>query len=132
MLFQGSNTRIRSAKDGASNTVLIGESLHDYSFWGDNPYQGPQVVDHWYIGSRWVYAHNEVSEALGSTGVEPNTHKDLSNYIDAVEIGFTSRHPGGVQCVFVDGHVSFISETIDLQVWSAMGTREGGEPVSSQ
>lgn len=130
MLYQGSSTSFRSASDGTSNTVLIGESLHDYSFWGDNPYAGPQVVDHWYIGSVHVGANNEVSEALGSTAVKPNTHKDLSSFIDEVEIGFTSRHPGGVQCVFVDGHVSFISETIDLQVWSAMGTRSGGEVVS--
>ena len=130
MLFQGSSTSLASAIDGTSHTVLIGEALHDYTFWGPNEHSGLQVVDHWYIGSVGVTATNEVSEALGSTGVKPNTHKDRSSHIDEVEIGFTSNHPGGVQCVFADGHVSLINESIDKTVWSAMGTRAGREVIS--
>lgn len=131
MLFRSSSTKLASAIDGTSNTILIGEALHDYSFWGPNPWHGRQVVDHWYIGSVGVWYTDEVSEAVGSTGVKPNTHKDRSSFIDEVEIGFTSHHPGGVQCAFADGHVSFINESIDMGVWSAMGTRAGGEVVSN-
>ena len=129
ILFQHSSTSIASVLDGTSHTILIGEALHDYTFWGDNPWVGRQVVDHWYVGSIGVRSWNEVSEALGSTGVKPNTHQDRSSFIDEVEIGFTSRHTGGVQCAFADGHVRFISETIDQGIWSALGTRAGGEIV---
>lgn len=132
MLFQTSSTRLASAIDGTSNTIIISEALHDYTFWGDNPWIGRQVVDHWYIGSVGVSPRNEVSEALGSTGVKPNTHKDISSFIDEVEIGFGSHHPGGLQSAFADGHVSFINESIDQGIWSAMGTRAGGEVVSSR
>ena len=40
-----------------------------------------------------------------------------------------SYHSGGVQCVFADGSVHFISEEIDGFVWRALGTVAGGETV---
>jgi len=40
-----------------------------------------------------------------------------------------SLHPGGGQTVFADGHVRFIKETIELNTWRAMGSRDGGEVV---
>ena len=127
MLFRESKTKFASCLDGTSHTIMIGEALHDYSFWGDNPLQGPQVVDHWYIGTVGVFTTNEISEAMGSTGVKPNAFRDKSLFIDEVEISFGSRHPNGLQCAFADGHVSFLSETINMRVWSAMGTRATGD-----
>jgi len=38
-----------------------------------------------------------------------------------------SEHPGTVVVVFGDGHTETISDDIDLLVWRAMGTRNGGE-----
>jgi prepilin-type N-terminal cleavage/methylation domain-containing protein/prepilin-type processing-associated H-X9-DG protein len=42
-----------------------------------------------------------------------------------------SIHPGGVNLLFCDGHVSFTKNTINLAVWRAIATRAGGEVVSS-
>jgi prepilin-type processing-associated H-X9-DG protein len=42
----------------------------------------------------------------------------------------TSRHPGGVNVAFGDGGVRFIQNTIDLNVWRALGSRDGGEVTS--
>ncbi len=44
----------------------------------------------------------------------------------------TSRsfHPGGVDVALVDGSVHAIAETIDLQTWRAIATRQGGEIAS--
>jgi len=39
----------------------------------------------------------------------------------------TSRHPGGVNVVMCDGSVQFVSSSVDMCVWRAMGTRNGGE-----
>lgn len=39
----------------------------------------------------------------------------------------SSEHPGGVQCGLADGSVTFVTETIDTNVWWAIGTRAGGE-----
>jgi prepilin-type processing-associated H-X9-DG protein len=42
-----------------------------------------------------------------------------------------SNHPGGVNMCFADGSVKFIKNTINLQTWWAIGTRNGGEVVGS-
>ena len=42
-----------------------------------------------------------------------------------------SYHPGGVNILFGDGSVHFIKETINMQTWWSLGTRAGGEILSS-
>jgi prepilin-type N-terminal cleavage/methylation domain-containing protein/prepilin-type processing-associated H-X9-DG protein len=42
-----------------------------------------------------------------------------------------SNHPGGVNVGFADGSVRFIKNSIGIQPWWAIGTRNGGEVVSS-
>ena len=42
-----------------------------------------------------------------------------------------SRHPGGVNAVFVDGSVHFIKNTVSVATYRALGTIAGGEVVSS-
>ena len=42
-----------------------------------------------------------------------------------------SRHPGGVNVGMADGSVRFFKSTINLTPWRAIGTRNGGEVVSS-
>jgi prepilin-type N-terminal cleavage/methylation domain-containing protein/prepilin-type processing-associated H-X9-DG protein len=43
----------------------------------------------------------------------------------------TSNHPGGVNVCFADGSVHFIKDSISPQTWWALGTRNGGETLSS-
>ena len=43
----------------------------------------------------------------------------------------SSRHPGGVNVLFADGSVKFIKDTINMRTWMALGTRNGGEVISS-
>ena len=42
-----------------------------------------------------------------------------------------SHHPGGVNVLFCDGSVKFIKSTINITTWWALGTRAGGEVISS-
>lgn len=44
-------------------------------------------------------------------------------------IGARSNHLGGVQGVMVDGSVHFFKNSVSQAVWSALGTRAGGEIV---
>jgi len=43
----------------------------------------------------------------------------------------TSNHPGGVNICFADGSVRFVKDSVGLQTWWAIGTRNSGEVVSS-
>lgn len=42
----------------------------------------------------------------------------------------SSNHSGGVQISMADGAVRFVSNSISLQIWWALGTRDGREPIS--
>ena len=46
--------------------------------------------------------------------------------------GARSHHPGGVNAVFVDGHVEFKSENIDLSLWQSLASINGGEIISAE
>ncbi len=41
-----------------------------------------------------------------------------------------SAHSSGANTLFADGHVAFVKDSISLQTWRALGTRNGGEPIS--
>ena len=43
----------------------------------------------------------------------------------------SSNHPGGVNIAFADGSVKYIKDTVSVPTWWALGTRAGGEVVSS-
>jgi prepilin-type N-terminal cleavage/methylation domain-containing protein/prepilin-type processing-associated H-X9-DG protein len=42
-----------------------------------------------------------------------------------------SNHPGGVNICFSDGSVRFVKDSVNLQSWWAVGTRNGGESISA-
>jgi prepilin-type N-terminal cleavage/methylation domain-containing protein/prepilin-type processing-associated H-X9-DG protein len=41
------------------------------------------------------------------------------------------NHPGGVNVLCCDGHVQFVKDSVSLVAWRALGTRNGGEVISS-
>jgi prepilin-type processing-associated H-X9-DG protein len=41
-----------------------------------------------------------------------------------------SRHTGGVNVLFADGHVQLVQNGIALATWRALGTMNGGEVVN--
>lgn len=127
VLYHNSRVVIEKIRDGSSNTVAAGEALSDYNVTGIDFNGNNQAVDHWYIGSTDQLAGINASECLGSTGCPINAFQDDLLDIDQKELCFSSRHPGGAQVVFADGHARFVRESIDRKVWSAVGTRQNGE-----
>ncbi len=129
LFFVNSDMRIADIRDGTSSTVAVGEAVFAIDVGGGPDCRGRmQVVDHWYIGTPQGL-DNEASEAIGSTAVPINSVFMPDLWIEEKELCFSSRHPGGAQMMFADGHASFVSETIDRDTWSALGTRAGGEVV---
>ena len=138
---------MRMITDGMSNTLLVGEAVSDIAAieasFRETGYSAPEHElgsrkDHWYIGSDSIDGPQEsdVSEALGSSGVPPNLHKQPSRFhcngsprgyeCQALQLSFSSEDPGVVQAVLCDGSVQTISDDIDVLVWSQMGTRSSG------
>jgi prepilin-type N-terminal cleavage/methylation domain-containing protein/prepilin-type processing-associated H-X9-DG protein len=50
---------------------------------------------------------------------------------DAAAATASSRHSGGVNVTMGDGSVRFVKSTVAVQVWWGLGTRAGGETLSS-
>ena len=42
----------------------------------------------------------------------------------------TSLHPGGVNLLLADGHAQFVRQTVDVNVWRAIASRNGGEVIA--
>ncbi len=42
-----------------------------------------------------------------------------------------SNHPGGINVVFADGSVHFVKNSVNLYTWWGLGSRNGGEVISS-
>jgi prepilin-type processing-associated H-X9-DG protein len=40
-----------------------------------------------------------------------------------------SRHPGGVNALWLDGAVRFVRDQVNPDLWRALSTRSGGEVV---
>ena len=120
----------------AVRTLPLGAALTEGAMWSAFvlPYMEEESLrDLVILLEHNQYAHNQPfyspSEALGSTGVRPNLPirpdpcKSSSPACQALQLSFSSQHPGITQVVMCDGSVRPIQEDIAAVVWSKMGTR---------
>lgn len=135
--FAVSPVSIRNVRDGTSKTLLIGEALHDVAeqirIGGNRESALGDHKDHWAIGSDDIDVDNDFSEGLGSTGVAINFAAGRSTQglcsapgsadCQALQLGFSSAHPGGTHGALTDGSVQFFIQDTDALVWRDYGTR---------
>ncbi len=74
---------------------------------------------------KYGYTHLLTPNSRGCWNNAPVNDTRLEAYMPA-----NSYHTSGVHVLFVDGHVSFISDSIDSIVWQAAGTISGHESES--
>jgi len=120
---------IASVTDGSSNTIMAGEVIPsraaDSNFWFFNgAYAGTTVPLGWNSNTYPAAAPNCVNQWQNSTA--PNGCR-----FSAAAKGFVSLHPGGANFLFGDGSVRFLKNSISLITYCAIGSRAGGEVVSS-
>jgi len=134
LFYVFSKTSFRDITDGTSNTLFAAEIL---------------LVPDGAVGSysediRGRYHNVRHAGALFSTLYPPNTSQpDRHNYCintkekapctatgTNVVVSARSYHPGGVNVSLADGSTRFVSENVDLIIYHALGTRDGGEVVA--
>lgn len=79
------------------------------------------------IGDRWQYGGCPATNYYHA--MPPNSASCAPELGGPPMATAVSLHDGGVHGLFADGHVRFVSDSIDLAVWRAFGTRSGGEAV---
>jgi prepilin-type N-terminal cleavage/methylation domain-containing protein/prepilin-type processing-associated H-X9-DG protein len=148
--------RIAMVTDGTSNTTLFGEMsrfknevpdiFNFYTFTAafTDPYSTtpkeifPETGAFTYprIGSPPDPTGVSASKVWGVCGSKAGIPTDwLINCPQALttlgEWAFRSNHPGGVNFAMGDGSVKFIKQSVGDQPYQALGTRAGGEVLSS-
>ncbi len=106
--------RLMFITDGLSNTFLVGEDIPALNAW-----------------CSWPYA----THSYGTCAIPPNAvqanGKPFNPYDWYNNHSFRSRHPGGLQFAFADGSVHFVTNAINLNLYRALATIQGGEVVDS-
>ena len=120
---RGSRTahQFRDVRDGTSNTVCVGEY---------------HTISRSRRGTFWAYTYTSYNQS--SLSEQARTY--IADYNRCVRIGgrggsnackrgWGSFHPGGIQFLFVDGKVKFLSNNMNRLTLAQMGTINGGEIV---
>lgn len=136
MFLRGRGVSIAEVTDGLSNTLFVGErssksgkqavgSLPGVCTWvgalpgGDLDGETPALYVLGWTGE--PYDPNDPNSTLPP---KPNMPEPDGSFHPE---SYTSRHSGGVNFLFGDGSVRFITDSIDGNTWVKLGTRQGGE-----
>jgi prepilin-type processing-associated H-X9-DG protein len=128
----GMNITFASITDGTSNTLLAGEAHHTLK--GYTFTSGPNAGQVRTGDTTWNYGHVYFSYSYTTTPM--NLHQvatwpyDPARVVEDGKYSFRSSHSGGVNFVFGDGSVKFLRQSISMQTYRALGTRNGGEVIN--
>ncbi len=147
--YEASSIRFADIRDGSSNTLAVGESLRgiggmrapyqDYKkqhirntsfFPACNAGPGDNV---WYGNRCEAWIKGSFPFAAMTFHYPPNSKQAdcLTGRSTRALMAPRSYHPGGVNVLLCDGHVSLLSDTIEQDVLHALATRAGGEILGS-
>jgi prepilin-type N-terminal cleavage/methylation domain-containing protein/prepilin-type processing-associated H-X9-DG protein len=106
----------------ACQSIPGGQNSSGSNIWSGAVWNG----SHWGTLRFNAYGHLNVPNGLTCQDGNAQSPGDIT---DALTPG--SNHPGGVNTGMCDGSVRYIKNTINVQTWWALGSRNLGEVVSS-
>lgn len=106
--------RLTDIRDGTSSTMMLGEVI---------------LPTEWESSNIWNYAI-ENADCLRTTCNPLNTQPGDGIVLDRRNGAFASWHPGGAEFAFADGHLEFVTDTIDKETYQALSTMASGEVVA--
>lgn len=78
------------------------------------------------LGSLWI--HGDPGSSRYFHVLRPNQVSCLNNgAVQEMIMNASSKHPSGVQVTSADGSVQWVSNSVDLSVWRALGSRNSSE-----
>lgn len=124
MFVYAKNLRIQDITDGTSNTIMIGETIEGHR-------SGQSNI--WSNGNRFTSSLRGTSTPLNFP-LDPNGEDGIifDGSVSGADGGqcnggFASSHPAGANFGYADGSASFVTETVDLDVYKSIATRSGTE-----
>jgi prepilin-type processing-associated H-X9-DG protein len=124
VFFRNSHVGLKDIVDGSSQTIAIGERSHELgnATW-TGAVTGAVLYDTEGVGRPRV--EHSSGMVLGHAGERRSPGDPLSDVNQ-----FYSTHGDGVNFMFADGHVSFLTNSMDYNSYKALATRAGSEVVS--
>jgi len=120
---------IASVTDGTSNSILVGETVPiqdaNNAFWTSTGSASGTTVP---LGFN---TNTYPANLPACNGAWQAATAPLGCRYASSAKGFKSYHPGGSNMLFADGSVHFLKNSINLITYNALGSRAGGEVVSS-
>ncbi|MDY0164972.1 MAG: DUF1559 domain-containing protein [Thermoguttaceae bacterium] len=117
--------RMADVTDGLSNTIAMGEFVQmDRTGTYASP---PGNVRPWLLGSSWTMG------MYGCMVVEYPINADVDRFGEGIPghwLPMGSHHAGGMNALVADGSMTFLSDSINLEMYRQLCTVNGGEPVS--
>lgn len=115
MFLYVTSRRFKQIRDGLSRTMMLGEVV---------------MSDTWESSNTWSYTLVN-ADCLRSTRNPLNTRPGAGITLERQNGAFGSFHAGGANFCFGDGHVQFITEDIELELYQALSTIDGREGTRS-
>ena len=125
-------TAIQRITDGTSNTLLMSEIIvsmndNDQNSHGDFQNDDPTQVG-WAFMTLTAPNSSTPDHIFCGTNNDPKAPCTQSSpEYEAAR----SRHTNGVNALLCDGSVHFITSSISLAIWQALGSTNGGEPIAN-
>jgi prepilin-type N-terminal cleavage/methylation domain-containing protein len=150
VMYYQSRIRIRDIIDGTTNTAMMGErnvadgnnglstpasdvyismaapTTQDEAITICNAVDTTNLANQFpiFMGAPWMHGQHTYTHVN-----TPNTRSCGFLATLRQTMPATSRHTGGAHSLLSDGSCRFVSDSVDLKTWRAVGSRDGGEVI---